>query len=179
MGNVLHAIEYPAQLLLVIWFDSSDRASVSHLLDPSSPPVAEKHDGKFTWDKQKATILRNEELFPASELFDIMDNPPVIAVLPVPPPHVRPPLFVNGELKGENIHLSSPFTNKEVYLAEASTCRRVQCMMSVISSRPSLRRIMAPFDCPSCSEDEDPRNVFHWLNQVKMTGTVVLVWPSM
>ena len=33
--------------------------------------LLKKHDGKFTWDKQKATILRNGELFPASELFGL------------------------------------------------------------------------------------------------------------
>ena len=88
--------------------------------------LLKKHEGKFTWDKQKATILRNGELFPASELFDIMDDPPVIAVLPVPPPHVRPPLFVNGELKGENdlTYRLQNIIRKNKQLAELKRCKR-------------------------------------------------------
>ena len=61
-----------------------------------------KCKGKFTWDKAKACILKDGEIFPASECFSIMPDPPVVSVLPVPPPHVRPPLFVDGELRGEN-----------------------------------------------------------------------------
>ena len=64
--------------------------------------LLKKHEGKFLWNKHKACITRNGKLFPAYELFPLIDNPPVISVLPVPPPHVRPPLFVDGELKGEN-----------------------------------------------------------------------------
>ena len=88
--------------------------------------MLKKHDGKFTWDKQKATILRNGELFPASEMFDIMDDPPVIAVLPVPPPHVRPPLFVNGELKGENdlTYRLQNIIRKNKQLGELKRCKR-------------------------------------------------------
>ena len=47
-------------------------------------------------------VMKDGEYFPAFKMFDIMEDPPVISVLPVPPPHVRPSLFVNGELKGEN-----------------------------------------------------------------------------
>ena len=61
-----------------------------------------KFDGKFTYDKQKASVLKDGELFPASECFLLMADPPVISVIPVPPPHVRPPLFVDGTLRGEN-----------------------------------------------------------------------------
>lgn len=94
---------------------------VPHLLR-----MLKKHKGKFTWDKQKATILCNGEIFPASELFDIMDNPPVISVLPVPPPHVRPPLFVNGELKGENdlTYRLQNILRKNKQFAELKRCKR-------------------------------------------------------
>ena len=94
---------------------------VAHLLRD-----LKKHDGKFSWDKSKATILRNGEVFPASELFDIMENPPVISVLPVPPPHVRPPLFVNGELKGENdlTYRLQNILRKNKSLAELKRCKR-------------------------------------------------------
>ena len=88
--------------------------------------MLKKHDGKFSWDKQKATILRNGEPFPASGMFDIMDDPPVIAVLPVPPPHVRPPLFVNGELKGENdlTYRLQNILRKNRHFTELKRCKR-------------------------------------------------------
>jgi len=94
---------------------------VPHLLR-----LLKKHDGKFSWDKRRATILRNGEIFPASEMFAIMDDPPVIAVLPVPPPHVRPPLFVNGELKGENdlTYRLQNILRKNRQFAELKRCKR-------------------------------------------------------
>jgi len=61
-----------------------------------------KCKGKFQWDKQKASVMKDGELFPASECFALIPDPPVISVIPVPPPHVRPPLFVDGTLRGEN-----------------------------------------------------------------------------
>lgn len=64
--------------------------------------LLKKEEGKFTWDKGRACIMRDGELFPAHMMYDIMDNPPVISVLPVPPPHVRPSLYVNGQVRGEN-----------------------------------------------------------------------------
>lgn len=85
-------------------------------------------EGKFVWDKHKASVLRNGELFPASELFSMMDDPPVIAVLPVPPPHVRPPLFVDGVLKGENdlTYRLQNILRKNKALAELKRCKRPQ-----------------------------------------------------
>ena len=75
---------------------------------------------------RKPPFFRNGELFPATELFAIMDDPPVIAVLPVPPPHVRPPLFVNGELKGENdlTYRLQNIIRKNKQLAELKRCKR-------------------------------------------------------
>ena len=56
------------------------------------------------WDKQKACVMKDGEYFPAFKMFDIMEDPPVISV-PVPPPHVRPSLFVNGDSKGKRFDL--------------------------------------------------------------------------
>ena len=64
--------------------------------------MLKKQEGKFVWDKQAASIKKDNVLLPAHALFDILEDPPIISVLPVPPPHVRPPLFVDGVLKGEN-----------------------------------------------------------------------------
>ena len=68
--------------------------------------LLKKVEGKFMWDKQSASIRKDGEIFPAYMCFevlgDMLDNPPVISVLPVPPPHVRPALFVDGVLRGEN-----------------------------------------------------------------------------
>lgn len=88
--------------------------------------LLKKEDGKFSWDKRQATIVRNGAVFPASGMFDIMDDPPVIAVLPVPPPHLRPPLFVNGELKGENdlTYRLQNILRKNKYVAELKRCKR-------------------------------------------------------
>jgi len=69
----------------------------SHLLR-----MLKKHKGKFFWDKRVSSIRKDGEIFPAYRLFELMEDPPVISVLPVPPPHVRPPLFVDGVLRGEN-----------------------------------------------------------------------------
>ena len=83
-------------------------------------------DGKFSWDKNKACVTKNGKLFPASELFDIMSDPPVIAVLPVPPPHVRPPLYVDGELKGENdlTYRLQNIIRKNRHLTKVKRCKR-------------------------------------------------------
>ena len=70
---------------------------IQHLLR-----LLKKHEGKFVWDKHAASLRKDGEIYPAHRLFEIMEDPPVISVLPVPPPHVRPPLFVDGVLKGEN-----------------------------------------------------------------------------
>lgn len=88
--------------------------------------LLKKYKGKFSWDKHKATITKDGEPFPASEMFDIMDDPPVISVLPVPPPHVRPPLFVNGELKGENdlTYRLQNIIRKNKQLFELKRCKR-------------------------------------------------------
>lgn len=84
------------------------------------------HDGKFLWDKQKACVMKDGEYFPAYRLFEIMDDPPVISVLPVPPPHVRPSLFVNGELKGENdlTYRLQAIIRKNRNLEKVKKCRR-------------------------------------------------------
>ena len=88
--------------------------------------LLKKHDGKFMWNKHKACITRDGKLFPASDLFSLMHNPPVIAVLPVPPPHVRPPLFVDGELKGENdlTYRLQNIIRKNRALKELKRCKR-------------------------------------------------------
>ena len=88
--------------------------------------LLKKHDGKFMWNKHKACITRNGKLFPAYELFPLIHNPPVIAVLPVPPPHVRPPLFVDGELKGENdlTYRLQNIIRKNRALNELKRCKR-------------------------------------------------------
>lgn len=70
---------------------------ISHLLR-----LLKKYDGKFFWDKRVSSICKDGKIFPAYRLFELMEDPPVISVLPVPPPHVRPPLFVDGILRGEN-----------------------------------------------------------------------------
>ena len=83
-------------------------------------------DGKFSWDKNKASVTKDGKLFPASELFDIMSDPPVISVLPVPPPHVRPPLYVDGELKGENdlTYRLQNIIRKNRHLNKVKRCKR-------------------------------------------------------
>ena len=83
-------------------------------------------DGKFSWDKNKACMTKDGKIFPASEIFDIMSDPPVIAVLPVPPPHVRPPLFVDGELKGENdlTYRLQNIIRKNRHLKKVNRCKR-------------------------------------------------------
>lgn len=88
--------------------------------------LLKKQKGKFSWDKHKATITKDGEIFPASEMFDLMDDPPVIAVLPVPPPHVRPPLFVNGELRGENdlTYRLQNIIRKNKSMSELKRCKR-------------------------------------------------------
>ncbi len=88
--------------------------------------LLKKHDGKFTWNKHKASITRNNKLFPACEIFPLIDDPPVISVLPIPPPHVRPPLFVNGELKGENdlTYRLQNIIRKNRALDEMKRCKR-------------------------------------------------------
>ena len=87
-----------------------------------------KTKGKFTWDKQKASILKDGVLFPASECFALMPDPPVVSVLPVPPPHVRPPLFVDGELRGLNdlTYRLQNILRKNRQLEKVITCRRHQ-----------------------------------------------------
>jgi len=85
-----------------------------------------KCKGKFQWDKQKASIMKDGELFPASGCFDLMPNPPVVSVIPVPPPHVRPPLFVGGELRGENdlTYRLQNVLRKNRHLAKVIRCKR-------------------------------------------------------
>ena len=85
-----------------------------------------KCKGKFQWDKHKASILKDRELFPASECFLLFPDPPVISVLPVPPPHVRPPLIVDGELKGENdlTYRLQNVLRKNRHLEKVIRCKR-------------------------------------------------------
>jgi DNA-directed RNA polymerase beta' subunit len=94
---------------------------ISHLLRK-----LKKFKGKFQWDKHRSSILKNGELFPASSMFGVMSDPPVIAVLPVTPPHVRPPLFVDGELKGENdlTYRLQNILRKNRHLEKVTRCKR-------------------------------------------------------
>lgn len=87
-----------------------------------------KYDGKFLWDKTRACLMKDNEYFPAYKLFDIMENPPVISILPVPPPHVRPSLIVNGEIKGENdlTYRLQNIIRKNRNLEKLKKCKRPQ-----------------------------------------------------
>ena len=109
----------------VISDPSPHGACLPHLLGAASPRLLKKHEGSLP-GTSTVTIVRNGEIYPATELFDIMDDPPVISVLPVPPPHVRPPLFVNGELKGENdlTYRLQNIIRKNKQLAELKRCKR-------------------------------------------------------
>jgi len=85
-----------------------------------------KCEGRFQWDKAKASVLKDGELFPASECFALLPDPPVVSVLPVPPPHVRPPLFVDNELKGENdlTYRLQNVLRKNRHLENVTRCKR-------------------------------------------------------
>ena len=94
---------------------------INHLLR-----LLKKKKGKFAWNKHKACLTCDGKIYPASNLFSIMENPPVIAVLPIPPPHVRPPLFVDGESKGENdvTYRLQNIIRKNRALHKLKTCKR-------------------------------------------------------
>lgn len=83
-------------------------------------------EGKFAWDKTRSCITRDGELFPAYKMFEFFENPPVISVLPIPPPHVRPSLFVSGELKGENdlTYRLQNIIRKSKQLSKVKKCKR-------------------------------------------------------
>ena len=66
---------------------------------------------KYGWDKTRACVLRNDELYPASEAlkrfkaYASADHTPadlILTVFPVPPLHVRPPLISGGRTRGED-----------------------------------------------------------------------------
>ena len=64
-------------------------------------------NGKYAWDKFRASVTRNGEPFPAQEAHERFQNHEdaahlVLHVLPVPPIHVRPPLVSGGKTLGEN-----------------------------------------------------------------------------
>ena len=88
--------------------------------------MLKKCKGKFTWDKQKACVTKDGECFPAYMVFDLLDDPPVISVLPVPPPHVRPSLVVNGEVRGENdlTYRLQNIIRKNRALEKSKSCKR-------------------------------------------------------
>ena len=66
---------------------------------------------KYSWDKTRACIMRNDELYPASKALErfnayksVDHNPAdlILTVFPVPPLHVRPPLMSGGRTRGED-----------------------------------------------------------------------------
>ena len=66
---------------------------------------------KYSWDKTRACIMRNDELYPASKALERFNayksadhNPAdlILTVFPVPPLHVRPPLMSGGRTRGED-----------------------------------------------------------------------------
>lgn len=82
-----------------------DRASRSHRVCECGTKAA-----KYAWDKHRACVLRNGELYPPSMALarfkayrgDLCPSDIILTVFPVPPLHVRPPLISGGQTRGED-----------------------------------------------------------------------------
>ena len=72
---------------------------------PSKCPKCKAKIFKYTWDKEKASILCNKKRYTAEKALNHLKGYAedlILTVFPVPPLHIRPPLIVGSKTKGEN-----------------------------------------------------------------------------